>query len=79
MMQSEKKKNHFDISVWVAVSAVTVLAVILGMMIFMQFQQRKIQAQTLFIEKGATLIRSFEAGLRNRVDYENDHFYVGNY
>lgn len=76
-MQSKKKKKiRFDISVWVAASAITVLAVILGMMIFMQFQQRKNQAETLFVEKGATLIRSFEAGLGDRIDYEKDAFYL---
>ena len=74
-MQSKKKKIRLDVSVWVAASAVIVLVVILGMMIFMQFQQREIQAQTLFIEKGATLIRSFEAGLRDRADCEKDVFY----
>lgn len=75
-MPGKKKKIRFDISVWVAASAVTVLVVILGLMIFMQFQQREKQAEKLFIEKGSTLIRSFEAGLRYRVNYENDHFYV---
>ena len=74
-MQRKKKKIRLDFSVRVAASAVIVLVVILGMMIFMQFQQREIQAQTLFIEKGATLIRSFEAGLRDRADYEKDIFY----
>lgn len=74
-MQGKKKKIRLDISVWVAASAITVLVLILGMMIFMQFQQREIQAQTIFIEKGATLIRSFEAGLRERADREKDIFY----
>lgn len=74
-MQGKKKKIRLDISVWVAASAITVLVLILGMMIFMQFQQREIQAQTIFIEKGATLIRSFEAGLRDRADREKDIFY----
>jgi heme/copper-type cytochrome/quinol oxidase subunit 4 len=49
MQGKKKKKIRFDISVWVAISAIAVLAVILGMMIFMQFQQRKDQAVTLFI------------------------------
>ncbi|MFA5323277.1 MAG: ATP-binding protein [Smithella sp.] len=74
MMQGKKKKIRLDISIWVAASAIAVLAVILGMMSFMQFQQRETQAQTLFIEKGATLIRSFEAGLRDRADCEKDIF-----
>ncbi|HPE06949.1 MAG TPA: ATP-binding protein [Smithellaceae bacterium] len=76
MQGKKKKKIRFDISVWVAVSAITVLAVILGMMIFMQFQQRKDQAVTLFVEKGATLIQSFEAGLRGRLDRNEDEFYL---
>ncbi|HOX16460.1 MAG TPA: hypothetical protein PLP18_10075, partial [Smithellaceae bacterium] len=76
MQGKKKKKIRFDISVWVAVSAIAVLAVILGMMIFMQFQQRKDQAVTLFVEKGATLIQSFEAGLRGRLDRNEDEFYL---
>ena len=76
MQRKKKKKIHFDISAWVAVSAMAVLVVILGMMIFMQFQQRKNQAVTLFVEKGATLIQSFEAGLRYRLDRGDDAFYL---
>ena len=76
-MQGKKmKKSRFDISAWVAVSAVAVLVVILGMMIFMQFQQRKNQAETLFVEKGTTLIQSFEAGLRGRMDKDEGAFYL---
>lgn len=75
MMQEKKKKIRWDISIWAAVSAITVLMVILGMMMFMQFQQSETQAQALFIEKGATLIQSFEAGLQDRVDGKNDRFY----
>lgn len=74
-MQEKRKKIRWDISIWAAVSAITVLMVMLGMMMFMQFQQSETQAQTLFIEKGATLIQSFEAGLQDRVDAENDRFY----
>ncbi len=76
MQRKKKKKSHFDISAWVAISAMVVLVVILGMMIFMQFQQRKNQAVTLFVEKGATLIQSFEAGLRHRLDRGDDAFYL---
>ena len=76
MQGKKKKKIHFDISAWVAISAIAVLAVILGMMIFMQFQQGKNQAVTLFVEKGATLIQSFEAGLRDRLDRKEDVFYL---
>ena len=70
------KKKRFDISVWVAASAIAVLAVILGMMIFMQSQQRKDQAVILFVEKGATLIRSFEAALRDPPERKEDEFYL---
>lgn len=76
MADKAKKKFRFDISVWVAISAIVVLAVILSLMIFMQFQQRKDQAVTLFVEKGATLIRSFEAGLTDRLDRAEDMFYL---
>jgi two-component system sensor histidine kinase HydH len=70
------KKKRFDISVWVAVSAIAVLAVILGMMIFIQSQQRKDQAVILFLEKGATLIRSFEAALPDLPDRKEEEFYL---
>jgi len=76
MQGKRKKKIHFDISAWVAISAMAVLAVILSMMIFMQFQQRKDHAVTLFVEKGTTLIQSFEAGLRDRLDRDEDAFYL---
>ena len=76
MQGKKKKKIHWDISAWVAISAVAVLAVILSLMIFMQFQQRKDQAVTLFVEKGATLIQSFEAGLRDRLNRDEDMFYL---
>lgn len=76
MQGKRKKKIYFDISAWVVISAMAVLAVILSMMIFMQFQQRKDQAVTLFVEKGATLIQSFEAGLRDRLDRDEDAFYL---
>lgn len=76
-MQGEKKKKiRFDLSVWVVISAFAVLAVILGMMIFMQFQQRKHQAQTLFVEKGTTLIQSFDSGMRVRTEQDKDVFYL---
>jgi two-component system, NtrC family, sensor histidine kinase HydH len=76
MADKARKKFRFDISAWVVISAVAVLVVILSLMIFMQFQQRKDQAVTLFVEKGATLIQSFEAGLRDRLDSDGDTFYL---
>lgn len=76
MQGGKKKKIRFDLSVWVVISAFAVLAVILGMMIFMQFQQRKHQAQTLFVEKGMTLIQSFDSGMRVRTEQDKDVFYL---
>ena len=70
------KKRRFNISVLAVASAITVLAAILGMMMFMQFQLRKDQAVTLFVEKGSTLIQSFEAGFRGRPEMEDDSFYL---
>jgi two-component system sensor histidine kinase HydH len=67
IMTTAKKKFRFDISVWVVISAITVLAAISAVMTFTHFQRQKEQAVELFVEKGATLIRSFEAGLRNPV------------
>lgn len=75
-MQGKKKKGRWYFSVWIAAGAIAVLIAMLGMMIFMQYQQSQTQAQTLFIEKGATLIRSFEAGLRNRTNDKKDVFYL---
>ncbi|MEE9911345.1 MAG: hypothetical protein K4571_06435 [Deltaproteobacteria bacterium] len=76
METKRKKKIRFDISAWVVVSATAVLAVILGMMIFMQFQLRQNQAVILFVEKGSTLIQSFEAGLRGRSGQGRESFYL---
>jgi len=70
------KKRRFNISVLAVASAITVLAAILGMMMFMQFQLRKDQAVTLFVEKGSTLIQSFEAGFRGRPEMDDDSFYL---
>jgi two-component system, NtrC family, sensor histidine kinase HydH len=71
-----KKKLRFDISLWVAISAIAVLAVISAMMAAAHFQRQEQQAQELFMEKGATLIRSFEAGLRDVTNKENRFFYI---
>jgi two-component system sensor histidine kinase HydH len=76
MKEIKKEKIRFDLSVWVTVSALAVLAGILSVMMFAQFQGRKNQAQMLFVEKGTTLIRSFEAGLQYRGDFEGGEFYL---
>ncbi|MBP7765505.1 MAG: PAS domain-containing protein [Syntrophaceae bacterium] len=74
MQQKKKTKARRRVSVWLAGSAIIVLAGILGLMMVMQFSQRKTQAVTLFIEKGATLISSFEAGLSCRLRHEEALF-----
>ncbi|MFO7569341.1 MAG: ATP-binding protein [Smithellaceae bacterium] len=76
MKEQKKGRKRFDLSVWVTLSALVVLVGILGVMMFAQFQGRKNQAELLFVEKGATLIRSFEAGLRYRGACEEDAFYL---
>ena len=75
-MTTAKKKFRFDISVWVVISAITVLAAISAVMTFTHFQQQKEQAVELLVEKGSTLIRSFEAGLRNPVAESRGIFHL---
>lgn len=69
-----RQKSRFDISIWVAISAIAVLAVISAVMAFTHFQRQKEQAVELLMEKGATLIRSFEAGLRSSSREGSDLF-----
>ena len=57
-----------------AISAIAVLAVISAVMAFTHFQRQKEQAVELLMEKGATLIRSFEAGLRSSSREGSDLF-----
>ncbi|NTW76495.1 MAG: PAS domain-containing protein, partial [Syntrophaceae bacterium] len=71
-----RKKFRFDISIWVAISAIAVLAVISAVMAFTHFQRQKEQAVELLVEKGATLIRSFEAGLRSQSREVRDVFLI---
>ena len=61
-----RKNFRFDISIWVAISAIAVLAMISAVMTFAHFQRQKEQAIELLTEKGVTLIRSLEAGLRSQ-------------
>ena len=72
----KKKKFRFDISLGVVISSIAVLTILLTLMSFLQFQLRKTQALSLFIEKGATLIQSFEAGLRNQPPQQEFNFYL---
>ncbi|NTW07816.1 MAG: hypothetical protein HGA29_08235, partial [Syntrophaceae bacterium] len=71
-----RKKFRFDISIWVAISAIAVLAVISAVMAFTHFQRQKEQAVELLVEKGATLIRSFEAGLLSQSREVRDVFLI---
>lgn len=73
-MNKAKRKIRFDISFWVTVSAVAVLGVILLMMALAHFQWQKEKAVAILLEKGATLINSFEAGLHNTADEQNRIF-----
>lgn len=74
MLPVAKRKFRFDISVWVAVSAILVLAAISAIMTLAQFQKQLEQAVTLFLEKGATLMQTFEAGLQDRPLISEDTF-----
>ncbi len=76
MVNKIRKKFRFDISLWAAISAIAVLAVISAVMTRAHFQRQEQQAQELFVEKGATLIRSFEAGLRDRAKMKESAFYI---
>ncbi len=76
MQVKARKKFRFDISIWVVISAITVLAAISAVMSFTHFQRQKEQAVELLTEKGVTLIRSFEAGLRNPVAESKGIFYL---
>ncbi len=69
-----RKKIRFDISLWVAISAVAVLIVITTVMAMAQLERQKAKAVEIFVEKGATLIRSFEAGLRDAADEKSRVF-----
>lgn len=71
-----RKKFPFDISIWVAISAIAVLAMISAVMTLTHFQKQREQAVELLVEKGATLIRSFEAGLRNPVAQSKGVFHL---
>jgi two-component system sensor histidine kinase HydH len=74
MTTTVRKKFRFDISLWVAISAIAVLAVISAVMTFTHFQRQKEQAVELLTEKGVVLIRSLEAGLRSQDGAGGDIF-----
>ncbi len=74
MTMTPRKKFRFDISLWTAISAIAVLAVISAVLTFAHFQKQKEQAIILLLEKGTTLIKSFEAGLRSQTGRSEDIF-----
>src|SRR5664280_1353003 len=74
MVLKAKKRIWFNLSVWAIVGAIAVMAVVSAVMTFAQFQRQKEQAIELLVEKGATLIWSFEAGLRNPVSIKEGTF-----
>ena len=50
------------------------MAAVSTVMTFTFFQQQEEQAVELLVEKGTTLIRSFEASLRSPLDVKNEMF-----
>jgi two-component system, NtrC family, sensor histidine kinase HydH len=69
-----KKKYRLNVSLWIVISIIVVMAIIFSVLTFSHFQRQKEQAIELLVEKGATLIRSFEAGLRNPVNMKDNAF-----
>ncbi len=74
MVLKAKKIFWFNISFWAVVGAITIMAVVSAVMTFAHFQRQKEQAIELLVEKGATLIRSFEAGLRTPLGMKTGTF-----
>jgi len=74
MIPKVKKRIWFNVSVWIVVGAIAVMAVVSAVMTFAHFQRQKQQAIELLVEKGATLIRSFEAGLRSPIGMKIEAF-----
>jgi two-component system sensor histidine kinase HydH len=71
-----KKRIWFNVSFWVVVGAIAVMATVSAVMTLAHFQRQKEQAIELLVEKGGTLIRSFEAGLRTPPDIKNEMFRI---
>ena len=74
MTLKAKKRIWFNISFWAVVGAIAVMAIVSAVMTFAHFQRQKEQAIELLVEKGATLIRSFEAGLRSPLSMRTEKF-----
>lgn len=75
-MSPWRQKIRFDISLWVAVSAITVLVVISAVTTMSHFQKQKEKAVEIFLEKGSTLISAFEAGLPDAGDEQTRYFNI---
>ena len=76
-MTTAKKKFRFDISIWVAISAIAVLAVISAVMTLAHFPAAKgTGSRACWWKKEQRLIRSFEAGLRNPVAESKGVFHL---
>ena len=75
-MLKTKKRIWFNVSFWVVVGAIAVMATVSAVMTLAHFQRQKEQAVELLVEKGGTLIRSFEAGLRTPPDIKNEMFRI---
>ena len=73
-MLNANKKIWFNVSFWVVIVAITLMAAVSTVMTFTFFQQQEQQAVELLVEKGTTLIRSFEASLRSPLDVKNEMF-----
>jgi two-component system sensor histidine kinase HydH len=74
MVLKTKKRIWFNVSLWIVVGAIAIMATVSAVMTLAHFQRQKEQAVNLLVEKGATLIRSFEAGLRNQQGINNEAF-----
>ncbi len=74
MPRELKRIFSFNLSVGTIIGAIIVLAVVSAVFGFKHYQHHKQQAIELLTEKGATLIRSFEAGLRSSFNAKNEVF-----
>ena len=74
MVIKVNKRIWLNTSVWIVVAAIAVMAIVSAVMTFAHFQRQKQQAIELLMEKGATLIRSFEAGLRSPMGTKTQTF-----
>lgn len=74
MVLKTKKRIWFNVSFWVVVGVIAVIASVSAVMTLAHFQRQKEQAIELLVQKGATLIRSFEAGLRTSPGIKNETF-----